>query len=148
MEKGESTIIMLKGLLKFVVEHEPDNKFVYFYDISEFDCELVGKEYTITILLPYNNFILYGKTWYERHFNAEINDDTLNKQIMIALTKLKESVKKDELYEYILSEIIKVIKNHKYPNSKKLSKIIHECFEKSLEDSKDWMSLFHDIFSN
>ena len=148
MEKGESTIIMLKGLLKFVVEHEPDYHSVIFYDISEFDCALVGEEYSISISLARNNFILYGKTWYERHFQAEITDKVLTGQMNRSLIKLNEVVENNELYNNILSKIQTILKRNKYSNSDKLQLLIHRCFENALVLSTTWMKLFYNIFSS
>jgi hypothetical protein len=148
MKKGESTIIMLKGLLKFVIEHEPQHESVLLYDISEFDCALVGQEYTITISLPRNNFILYGKTWYQRHFQAEITDKVLREQMDKSLIKLNELVKNNDLYNDILSKIQTILKRNKYPKSKELHLVINTCFENALVLPTTWMKLFYDIFSS
>ena len=148
MKKGESTILMLKGLLKFVIEHESTQDSIYFDDISEFDCVLPGDGYTINISLPYNNFILYGETWYQRHFNAETTREKLKKQMETSLVNLNTIVKNNELYKDILDEILEVIKNQGYPEYEKLNKGIHECFKTALEKSTTWMSLFYELFSS
>lgn len=148
MKKGESTITMLKGLLKFAIENEPSQDSIYFHDISEFECALPGEGYTINISLPYNNFILYGKTWYERNFDAVFINQRLKNRMEISLEKLNKIVKKDELYDDILDQILEVIKDQNYPEYEKLNRVIHHCFEMALIQSSRWMSLFYELFSS
>jgi hypothetical protein len=148
MKKGESTMFMLKGILKFVLEHEPLYNEIYFVDESTFDCPLVGDGYTITISLPYNNFILYGKTWYERHFEAEITRQKLKEQMETSLLSLNSIVKKDEGYDDILSQILEIIKRNHYPKYEELKREINNCFEHALTGATTWMALFYELFSS
>ena len=52
------------SILKICAEAFPDVKRVVFKDVADFHCN--GKR----VLLSYYSLLLYGQTWYERHFKA------------------------------------------------------------------------------
>lgn len=147
MSNGESTIHMIKGLLKFVMEKEAKYDSIHFEDISTFDCILPGKRNTIQISLPFFNFVVYGKTWYERHFQAEITYELLKTDMLNSLTKLNATIENSRLYTKILSETLKRINRSKYSSYKRLGVIVNECFESALASKYKWIDLFHSLFT-
>jgi len=149
MERGESTIIMLKGLLHFVMQHEPTHSTVYFDDVSVFDCILPGEGYTITISLALHNFIVYGKTWYQRHFQAEVNDPILKKQMAKSVVKLNSTITNNKLYTTIRSGILNDIRSiEDYKPYETLGEIVEECFQSALSIPTSWMQLYTNLFGS
>lgn len=147
MSSGESTIHMIKGLLKFVMEKEPKYNSIHFEDISTFDCILPGKNNTIQISLPFFNFVVYGKTWYERHFQAEITYELLKTDMLTSLSKLNATIENTTLYTKLLSETLKRINRSKFTSYKTLGTIVNECFESALAAKSKWIDLFHTLFT-
>lgn len=68
MDRGEATREMLQSILKLCVEAFPACKKIVFKDVSNFDCD-DGQ-----VLLSYHHLLLYGQTWYEKHFGARLSD--------------------------------------------------------------------------
>lgn len=64
LEPGKGTREMIMSILKICIEAFPDVKRVVLKDVADFHCQ--GKR----VLLSYYSLLLYGQTWYERHFNA------------------------------------------------------------------------------
>jgi hypothetical protein len=61
---------MIKAALMFAMKMNPTLHYVVFSDDSHFDCMIPGESTNVSIPLHTHNFILYGKTWYQRMFGA------------------------------------------------------------------------------
>lgn len=92
---------MIKGFLTFLIEKEPELQTILFYDTSTFACNFLNDDYSFDISLPYHNFIVYGKTWYERSLNATIKDNVDD-----SLLLLHSPIKDEILYNKIQQQEI------------------------------------------
>lgn len=100
LEKGEETVAMIKSFLRFMCMKESFEK-ITFVDASTFQCKLESldkftddeEEYVIPIPIAFHNITIYGKTWYQRHFNATLSDDYVRNKLQKSLAKLNETVR-------------------------------------------------------
>ena len=69
LKKGVETINMIQSALKMIIAMYPNISEIEFADNSFIQCNN-GKR----ISLPEFYYIKYGKTWYEKHFNATLNN--------------------------------------------------------------------------
>lgn len=84
LQRGEGTVEMVKGFLKYVLSKRKEVKSVEFTDDST--KMIAGKRH----LLPDFRFYRDGKTWYQYHMDA-VPYGQETKNIMKAHTKLKEN---------------------------------------------------------
>ena len=75
LAKGSGTIAMINTVLSETIKRYSYVKLFTFRDNSHITCSN-GKEISLLSL----SVVEYGKTWYERYFNAFIDDSKLNKQ--------------------------------------------------------------------
>lgn len=72
--RGAGTAAMIRAAVCFATHMNPDLEYIVFADDSYFDCKLRDEDTYIRIPLHTHNFLLYGKTWYQRMFGAEPAD--------------------------------------------------------------------------
>lgn len=70
LPRGNGTVSMIKAALIFAMKMNPELQYIVFSDDSHFDCMIPGESTYISIPLHTHNFIIYGKTWYQRMFGA------------------------------------------------------------------------------
>ena len=68
--RGDGTRYMLKAALSWVKLHFDYVEKYELMDASRFECD------GISVSLPHYSVALYGETWYERHFKAQLRDQT------------------------------------------------------------------------
>jgi hypothetical protein len=78
LKQGDGTRDMIYCVLKLCIDVFPEIKNVYFKDVSYFDCE---EDDRMKVYLSYYDLLLYGQTWYERHFKAIAVDREDRQQI-------------------------------------------------------------------
>ena len=146
LPRGEGTVAMIKAALIFVMK-QTEMDFVTLTDDSSFDCELPDDDALINIELYTHNFLIYGKTWYQRKFGA-VPDDKLEierereRDMEISLDNLHKPLPND--FKYIWP-------NHLSTNLKHNNWLVAFRDEmKELYETKksEWDSLtyFHEIF--
>ena len=90
LEKGDGTREMIMSILQICIDAFPDVKRVLLKDVSDFHCN------NKRVLLSYYSLLLYGQTWYERHFSArplhKEDGKTLDNFRKLLLTKPKRGV--------------------------------------------------------
>ena len=91
--RGEGTIAMIKALLLFSMKECIDYSYVTLQDGSAFDCILPDELHKISIPLHTHNFLIYGKTWYERIFGAVPETDLIRERMKESLDILNTPVK-------------------------------------------------------
>ena len=98
LPRGGGTVAMIKAALIFVMK-QTEMDFVTLADDSSFDCELPENDALINIELYTHNFLIYGKTWYQRKFGAvPVDDDKLERDMEISLEKLHKPLPNDFKY--------------------------------------------------
>ena len=146
LEKGASTVLMIKALLLFIVGRDNRVEEIHFYDTSKFDCVLAGDDFTIEVPLHTHNFILFGKTWYQRQFNAEFADNALSNELELAdrMLETKVRLKSDPASKllYSIDNDEPLSSNWEYRN------VLKECHS-IIKNANDitYRQLFYDIFS-
>jgi hypothetical protein len=146
LEKGASTILMIKALLLFIVGNDNRVEEIYFYDTSKFDCVLAGDDFTIEIPLHTHNFILYGKTWYQRQFNAEFADNALSNELELADRMLETKVSLNPGPASIL--LYSIDNDEPLSSNGEYSNVLKECHS-IIENANNitYRQLFYEIFS-
>lgn len=147
MARGSATIEMMKSLLRFISQQEIFSK-VSFIDTSEFECLLSQNDeapYAIPIPLAFHNITIYGKTWYERHFQATIADSEIHKRVEQSIEQLHTIIQKDSIYfrfERNLSTIV-----HRTESTRFRNVLVHVVELLSIAvQNVSWMNFFYDIF--
>jgi hypothetical protein len=90
--RGHGTIMMTKALLLFAIKTYEDYPYVTLQDGSAFDCILPDELHKISIPLHTHNFLIYGKTWYERIFGAVPESDLIRERMKESLDILNTPV--------------------------------------------------------
>lgn len=167
MEHGTDTILMVKLLLVFLTDKERFEK-VSFIDTSTFECPLesplestnndtllnnnfgniigTNEKYTIPINLLFHNLTIYGKTWYERHFNAIISDTKVAERVQTSIKNLKVLVDENsEIYERIFKTIQTTKETTESLTFTKVLNDVIKLMHQSIQ-VKTWMELFEDFF--
>jgi len=94
LEKGLGTRIMLKLALSFVKKHFNVAEFCL-QDASNFACN------NRWISLAHYSIALYGKTWYERYFNARLPQDKIYKKYRQDISYFSSPDKKTSIEAFI-----------------------------------------------
>jgi hypothetical protein len=68
MVNGAGTVTMIKAAIQFTFAHFDKVKAIYIHDHSHVKCD------ELDLYLPPIELAKYGKTWYERHLGAELED--------------------------------------------------------------------------
>jgi hypothetical protein len=149
MVHGSATIEMMKSLLRFISQQETFTK-VSFIDTSEFQCRLSQNDeapYDIPIPLAFHNITIYGKTWYERHFQATISDPELQERIQRSIERLHAIIKKDSVFLRFERNLLNII--HR-TESKRFRTVLLNVVEllRIATDHSSWMTLFNDLFGS
>jgi hypothetical protein len=144
VEPGIFTILMIKGFLTFLIEKESELQTILFYDTSTFACNFLNDDYSFDISLPYHNFIVYGKTWYERSLNATIKDDAIRSELDDSLLLLHSPIK-DEMF--IRKLYNKIQQQLKFTEREEFIKYLEEIHKILYIPYPSWMSLFYNLFA-
>ena len=143
MKRGTGTRNMIQSLLIFAMYIFPNMDSIVFSDDSFFDCELPGEKTRISIPLHSFSFLLYGKTWYERTFQAVLLENARLQESMDMSRKLLQepvygdfemlwNIKTGSIHESWLQEK----KNH-----------MKTIFTQKKEEGAPWMNFFQSVFS-
>ena len=84
-----ATKLMVKAVLQTLYERQPSSvQFtnIKIVDNSTFDCD------GVSMPLANHNFLLYGKTWYHRHFGAKCGDAVIAEILVEANQRLSQPV--------------------------------------------------------
>lgn len=144
MEHGD-TIEMVQSFLRFLAEKETFTT-ISFVDTSTFECLLESNNDTdafdILISLPFHNIIVYGNTWYQRHFGAYISDPAIRKLVEDAITRLQTPID-----ETMTSRFQKAIKQ---TITQTESLRFRQALQYMLDSMHDttWMEYFSDMFGS
>ena len=144
MSRGASTIQMVKALLIFVMRDE-QYTCVCLKDKSEVDCILPDDENpAFKMSLATLSFMLYGKTWYQRHFGAEImNVQTLEQ--MNTANELLEST----MIQSDAMQLMKLIRKElSYYNSATWKTDVLKAANEIVVNGSSWRSVFFELFSD
>ena len=97
LDRGEGTIAMIKTLLRYVHKKVPEITEFVFEDDSNIECGTEEEKYikrrrkrgtyATPLVLYYFSIAFNGVTWYEKHFNAYQQDETIQKAYR---TRVKE----------------------------------------------------------
>jgi hypothetical protein len=146
MLRGQATITMLKGLLAFAMKMISGYAYIIFMDDSHIDCELPGTAHKAQIPLAYFEFILYGKTWYEKHFGATLDEQDVERmrKIDVANGLLMRPVDGDfvPFWRKMVRLGNQLRRLQWYKNLEQTSK---ELFELHKEHKQSWRSFFYEI---
>jgi hypothetical protein len=157
LEKGTGTIIMLKTLLNYVYNKIPTVSIFNFEDMSNIDC--VEKDLDTTIPRPpkkplnlaYFSIAYYSETWYERNFNAKMNDKVKYAKYRDRLEFLTNPNKKLPFIKFL--EIAQPSNNNiKYLEQKYNTTKAYRDFFESIPKSKrctilySWLSSFMEYY--
>lgn len=106
-----------------------------------------NEKYTIPINLSFHNLTIYGKTWYERHFNAIISDSEVSKQVQNSIKNLEVLVDNNTIFKRIL-KTIESSRNttESIPLINLLNDVV-ELMHQSIQKNT-WIHLFGDLFSS
>lgn len=150
MARGEPTIKMLRALLSFAIKMIPKYPYIVFMDDSHIDCKLPGMNIKKEISLANLEFFLSGKTWYEKHFNATIDEgDMLRRQKLDAANELLNSPINESTFDNFWTSALRLgamLRNNEwYVKAKDASRELYDTY---YEQKKSWRDLFSQLFSN
>lgn len=153
MDRGADTVSMVKALLRFLLQNETFTK-ISFVDTSTFNCELFdtsesnGNDMSITIpiSLTHHNISIYGKTWYERHFNAYVSDASVRELMNASVSKLQSNICANETFIRIQKAIQHTIESTESTQFKTVLYYVLELLDEYLASSEPWMNFFTNIF--
>lgn len=126
--RGYDTTMILKLLLTYVHTMYPEVQRMSFNDMSHRTCD-DGNDIPLSEMM----YVLTGKTWYEKHFEAYLGEDSL-----------KEFIKKEEVFNKQKKEIpwklmLDSMKNSILPKDESEFKNIYET-------SETWRDFFNGLF--
>ena len=113
LQKGTGTVEMLRSMITICNLLMPSAKRMYFKDVSDSPCN------DRRMLLAHYSLLLYGQTWYERHFKA---------------------VMKNKAYRDRLDDFRQLLK------SKPKEGVFHGFRSRLIQKHATWHDLFHDLF--
>ena len=142
MSNGLPTRLMIKSVLLFAVQQFPQFDRICFKDDSTFDCQIKDTDYSTQIHASIHNFVIYGKTWYERHFNAECYYPDTRTNMDISLQKLRESI--DVEFDVFWKEVFHLSRPEWLM---KMKSDLDTFYTMSKSQKKSWMHLFYHLFS-
>ena len=147
MQRGLQTVRMVKTLLIAVMNDTTEYDRVYLTDKSEVDCILPNEDnVAFRVSLGLLKFITEGKTWYQKHYGAEIASDKLKNKMDNSNRLLEELVTNDTLHTFTdaLNNGLDAYKSEQWNvNAKRIAnKILSDGIGKS------WRSLLSDLFSD
>jgi hypothetical protein len=142
MESGKPTRDMIRALLVFVMKTVKSIPDIAFLDQSSFDCLAMDGQHVFEINLCLQNFILYGKTWYERYFGA-ITYYTEDAPKMAESNKLLEQSYTNISFDQFMKEALRYTSNADWVT------LIREKIAKPYNDNQSlsWRSFFKTIFN-
>ena len=167
LEKGKGKIIMIKTLLEYIHNKIPSIKEFHFEDNSSIESasyEEIQKKGTNFIPIPlyYFSIAFNGITWYEKHFNARIEDPekhNLYREKVDELLYSGELKQKTTFIEFLrvsrptVIEIINELKPY-YETSNTFNEFFQSIPSKDrIRLVRDWIKnfmMYHlkDVFSN
>jgi hypothetical protein len=157
MERGESTLRMVKALLRFLAEKEDFEK-ITFIDTSSFDCLLVEDEddsnifmkstpLTIQISLSFHNLTIYGETWYMRSFGATLSNNHVYELLQESIKKLRSTIiEKDDFYIRFHENIMRTRAATEVTSFQNVLSFMLELLD-AYVNLDTWMNYFFEIFS-
>jgi hypothetical protein len=150
LDSGYGTRYMIKTILKIVKERYSHIDTFEFDDASKIECILDGTNREIS--LAHYSVALYGKTWYERNFNAELKDNDDKIKYKNAVQIFSDPTKKlsfmiafaDYYYgeDRIKFDKLESIYNKTNTYNEFFIKLKEEYKEKFCEITVDWLDNF------
>jgi hypothetical protein len=142
MESGKPTRDMIRALLVLVMKTVKSVPDIAFLDQSSFDCLAMDGQHVFEINLCLHNFILYGKTWYERYFGA-IPFYTEDTPKMAESNQLLEQSYTNISFEQFIKEALRYTSNADWVT------VIREKIVKPYNENQSlsWRSFFKTIFN-
>jgi len=147
MTRGLPTVRMLKGLMVFAMKKIPGFQYIVFTDDSKITCEISGMNKQVDIPLALFEFVLNGKTWYERHFGAILDESDIERRMRLdsANALLLKSVE-GEFTSFWLRMLRLGSKLNGIEWYKDLKRLAKGIFENHVAENKSWRSFFNEIF--
>lgn len=125
------TILLLKELFRFIATNETFTKIVF------------------DDLTTYRDITMYGKTLYERHFNAILLDSTTRELINKSISNLQSIIDNNAIYNRLTKFIHHVIKLTETQEFRNVLNFLLEILDNALKSSScSWMNLFANVFSS
>lgn len=138
LANGSGTITMLKSAITFVKQQFPNIKHIQFRDLSTINCD-----HNVTLELYYYYLAKYGKTWYQKHFDAQLENREMRKKLCNGINTLKTPLTED--YDtFYKTHIGPFISNMKH--FKKDFYLFYEGFEKYY--NKNMRTFFKNLLSD
>jgi len=154
LERGNGTILMLCAMKEYLQAVHPYVKQFVLEDFSQIECKLSNKQKKISLTNSY--FVLYRKTWYEKHLNAipqqfdeqmyqPVKDQFSNKHLFVPFDEFR----REYLYDITDTELIsslQEIHNKSTTYDDFFSFIQKETLYQRCYLLTDWLQVFMDKF--